>query len=398
MKNILYGDGIRDDAPAIQELLDQGLSEVALPVPAEHYAIGTTLRIRSGQTLRLGATTEIRLLPGSSCYMIRNAEPGAHDIALEGGIWDYNNKEQAPNPYKNWDFAVSHWDGKPDTVCRYREEEYSGCLMHFCGVKRLSLRNLTLKDPVTYSLQLSEVEYFTVENIFFDQNDGNPSPENMDGIHLDGGCRFGTIRDVKGTCYDDMVALNCDDNNDGPIEDILIDGVFGEHSLRGIRLLSTKSSLTRISVSNVFGTFYQNAVSLSYFYPFSGLRGQMEFVSIKNVFAEQAPRLPEYGKKGPHTFSLIWIDKNLDIGHLEIDGVFRREHLGATPTLAVRPGTKIRQLSVSDVTHRNETGTPVPAIVNEGEIGCLSLRNIVTYGDVLLENRGTVEERQGSGC
>ena len=29
----LYGDGIHDDYPAIQELIDSGVCEVALPVP-----------------------------------------------------------------------------------------------------------------------------------------------------------------------------------------------------------------------------------------------------------------------------------------------------------------------------------------------------------------------------
>ena len=29
----LYGDGIHDDAPAIQEMLDSGISAVILPVP-----------------------------------------------------------------------------------------------------------------------------------------------------------------------------------------------------------------------------------------------------------------------------------------------------------------------------------------------------------------------------
>ena len=52
---------------------------------------------------------------------------------------------------------------------------------------------------------------------------------------------------VKGVVTDDeKVKFSfpekiADDGFDGPIQDIQIDGVFGCHSLRGVRLLSTKS-------------------------------------------------------------------------------------------------------------------------------------------------------------
>ena len=49
----LYGDGIHDDAPAIQEMLDSGVSAVVLPAPKKNYAIGSTLVIHSGQSLVL---------------------------------------------------------------------------------------------------------------------------------------------------------------------------------------------------------------------------------------------------------------------------------------------------------------------------------------------------------
>ena len=43
IKNKLYGDGIHDDYPAIQEMLDSGMSCVYLPVPAKYYSISKTL-------------------------------------------------------------------------------------------------------------------------------------------------------------------------------------------------------------------------------------------------------------------------------------------------------------------------------------------------------------------
>ena len=81
----LYGDGIHDDTMAIQEMLDTKNSVVELPVPEKHYCISNTLEIYSNQTLKLGETTTIKLMPNSNCFMLKNAEHDAHDIAIVGG-------------------------------------------------------------------------------------------------------------------------------------------------------------------------------------------------------------------------------------------------------------------------------------------------------------------------
>ena len=75
----LYGDGIHDDAPAIQEMLDSGISAVVLPAPKKNYAIGKTLVIHSGQSLVLPEMTVIKLLPQSNCYMLINREGGEEE-------------------------------------------------------------------------------------------------------------------------------------------------------------------------------------------------------------------------------------------------------------------------------------------------------------------------------
>ncbi len=391
--NRLYGNGVQDDTAAIQELLDSGLSHIALPTPEKHYCISKTLKIHSGQTLSLGETTVIRLLPGSDCPMLTNAEKDAHDITVTGGIWDYDNLNQRPNPLRvdpTWWKTTSHFDGNYDKVVDYDLLGYMGVIMTFDHMTRFSIHDLTLKNPVTYCLRIAYTTYFTVENIRFDQNLGNPTAENMDGIHLDGGCRFGCIRNVQGTCYDDVVALNANDCWDGTIEDIQIDGVFGKDSLRGVRLLSVKDPVSRISISNVFGTFYQNAVAISFFYPKNGQRGTISQVSIRNIFAENAPRRPEYMKTGPYRFSQIWIDGALDIDCLTVSDVYRKETIGQVETVKVLPGAKIRTLSLSNILHRNETGVPIPLMTNKGEIERLYLYNVDPGEDQLLNNEGTI--------
>ncbi len=388
----LYGDGVHDDAPAIQEMLDSGICEVALPAPKVRYCIGTTLCVHSKQTLRLPETAEVRLLPNSSCPMLTNAERPAQDIVITGGIWNCNNIEQAPNPIKSEISRLAHMSGDPDYVATYELIGHLGVGMSFDHVDRFTIRDLTVKNPVTFSMRMAYMTHFTVENIRFDQNLGNPTAENMDGIHVDGGCHYGCIRNVQGTCYDDIVALNADDCYDGPISNIEVDGVFGENSLRGVRLLATKSEIKNISVSNVFGTFYQNCAVLAYFFPHIGTRGRMSHITFRNIHGSNAPRRPEYckGDNSHYFFSYIWVDDDIDIDHLLVDGLYRDEEIGNVETLKICKGARIHTLSLSNVLHQNRVGRPLPLLLNEGEIDRLYMYNVDAGEDTLLVNNGKI--------
>ena len=99
--NILYGNGIDDDFPAIQEMLDSGKSVVTLPAPEKHYVIGKTLKIHSDQELKTGRYTRIVLKDGANCAMLENADfdGGNKNVCVDGGIWDMNHNRQKPNPY-----------------------------------------------------------------------------------------------------------------------------------------------------------------------------------------------------------------------------------------------------------------------------------------------------------
>ena len=388
----LYADGNHDDTFAIQELLDSGVSEVILPPTKACYCISQTLKIHSNQTLRLGETTVIRLLPHSDCLMLTNAEKDAHDICVVGGIWDYDNVNQRPNPAKaEKDFwKKTHADGDFEKPVNYDVLGYLGCIMSFDHVVRFSIHDLTLKNPVTFCLRMAYMQYFTVENIRFDQNLGNPTAENMDGVHVDGGCRYGCIRNVQGTCYDDVVALNANDCYDGPIEDIEVDGVFGDHSLRGVRLLSTSSVVSGISISNVYGTFYQNCVGITFFYPKTGRRGNYGSIYIRNIRGCDAPRIPAYGKDDRYTMPFIWVDGDVDIDMLVVENVTRKEEIGLIPTIGVDAGSKIHRMSVANVYHRNYLEDPLPLMVNRGSIEKLYLSNLDAGKEEVFVNEGKV--------
>lgn len=390
----LYGDGIHDDTKAIQEMLDSGICEVALPAPKVRYCISETLRVHSGQTLRLPETAEIFLLADSSCPMLTNAQRPAHDIVITGGIWNCNNIEQAPNPVKIMlkENRPSHMNGDPNYIATYETIGNLGVGMTFDHVDRFTIRDLTVKNPVTFSMRMAYMTHFTVENIRFDQNFGNPTAENMDGIHVDGGCHYGCIRNVQGTCYDDIVALNADDCYDGPISNIEVDGVFGENSLRGVRLLATKSEIKNVTVSNVFGTFYQNCVVLAYFFPHIGTRGKMSHITFRGIHGSNAPRRPEYckGDNSYYFFSYIWVDDDIDIDHLTVDGLYRDEPIGNVETFKICKGAKIHTLSLSNILHQNRVGKPLPLLLNEGEIDRLYMYNVDAGEDEKLVNRGVI--------
>lgn len=398
----LCGDGIHDDTAAIQEMLDSGTSLVELPAPKVHYSISKTLKIHSNQTLKLPETATIKLAPKSNCFMLANAEKDAHDIVITGGIWDFDNINQDGNPFigpngytrnPEW-VALSHLSCDPNVTITYAQTDfYTGCIMRFSHITRFSVHDITFKNPVTFCLQMAYVTYFTVENVRFDQNLGNPTAENMDGVHIDGGCRFGCIRNVQGTCYDDVVALNADDLYDGPIEDIEVDGVFGEGSLRGVRILSTHSDVSGISVSNVFGTYYQNCVSISYFYPPSGVRGKFGHISLKNLYGSNALRIPECNKTpgyDKYMFSFVTVGGDVDVDFLSIDNLCRKESVAMVETIGIDPTSHIKTLSLSNIVQENDSGHPFPLLKNKGVIDKLYMYNVDSTTDDLIQNTGTI--------
>ena len=89
-----------------------------------------------------------------------------------------------------------------------------------------------------------------VTNGNFDFNLGNPLATNMDGVHLNGCCHHGVIRNLKGACYDDLVALNAYEGYAGPITDIVIDGLYAEDCRSAVRLLAIHEELKNIHIND----------------------------------------------------------------------------------------------------------------------------------------------------
>ena len=363
MKYTLYGDGIHDDTNAIQQMIDSSC-ELSLPVPEKFYLISKPLELPSKFKLKLPRFAEIRLAPGSNCVMAKNKtkinnhpkndtekiwsyldfySPDApcENIEIEGGVWNFNNKNQKANPISD-----GIWEPKG----------YSGYLMLFYNVKNLKLSHLTLKDPCTFSVTLDTVSYFSISDINFDFNDGNLYQSNMDGIHLNGNCHHGNIEKLFGTCYDDVVAMNANEGSAGTIHDISVRGIYTEGSYSAVRLLTSNAdcAVRNVHISDIYGTFYHFAVSFQHYFK-SEERGLIENVTLENVFAAKSdrnlvkfPRVHNY-----RNYGLIDFESHNDIKNLVVRNIHRSEYIDANPTILAAGDIMMENVVFDNITTEN---------------------------------------------
>lgn len=406
MKHTLYGDGIHDDYPAIQEMIDSGVCEVILPVPEKNYLISNTLILPSDFKLTLPRFAEIKLADNSNCHMVRNKmvpdyadrlpddlndvckhlwyyvneySPDAvtENIEICGGIWNCNNMNQLPNPEQT-------------KVCE--PHGFTGEGMLFYGVKNLKLSSITLKDPTHWGVSFDRVSYFTVEDITFDYNLGNPYAINMDGIHLNGNCHFGFIRNLKGTCYDDLVAINAHEGSRGSITNIEIDGLFAEGCHSAVRLLNVCNSVENIHISNVYGTYYQYCIGITRGYQ-GDVTGTFDNISIDHIYASKALRDGIYPWPNGFVYPLIYMEDAVRVRNLKITDVYRKEYNIPVQTIYTGWGAVVENLILDTIVSENHTGQEMPMFVNNGKVSKLTVKNLRTNGDPELIGQGVIEER-----
>lgn len=405
---VLYGDGIHDDFPAIQAMIDSGVCEVALPAPRVRYLISKTLTLPSHFKLSLPRFAEIRLADQANCFMVQSQtvskparrlaeginekcrffwhyvdelspdpEDACCNFEIEGGIWNFNNMNQQANPQQ--------------TGVLDRESYFLGHGMFFYNVRNFRLSNMTMKDPTNYCVMIDHASYFTFENIDFDFNYGNPYAVNMDGIHLNGNCANGVIRNLKGACYDDLVALNAHEGSCGDIKNIDIDGIFAENCHSAVRMLTVCSDVSNVRIANVYGTYYQYCIGFTKYY--AGLTtGRFDAIVLENISASKARRLPvqeTHMDDKQYVFPLIWIQEQTHVKTLSIHGVHRREYVNPVGTIVIDPNATVDCLSVQDVTLENHTGKPCAKLHNRGLIKML-LASGIDKDEIV--NHGTIEK------
>ena len=394
VKHILYGDGIHDDYYAIQEMIDSGVCEVNLPTPKNHYLISKTLVLPSNFKLTLPRFAEIKLADGANCLMVKNRmvldyadrlpedlnelwggqckhlwyyvneyspDVITENIEISGGIWNFNNMNQLPNPEQTEGFGPYG---------------YSGEGMLFYGVKNIKLTDMTLKDPVHWGVLFDRVSYFTVEDITFDYNLGNPMAINMDGIHLNGNCHFGKISNLKGACYDDLVAVNAHEGSRGPISNIEIDGLFAERCHSAVRLLTVNDDVENIHISNVYGTYYQYCIGFTKYYP-GQTTGVFQNISVNHIYASKASRDGIYPWPDTFIYPFVFMQDDIKAKNVEITDVYRKEYCNSVETIHIGHNAEIDTLVLSNIFTENHTDMEMPFMVKHGKVKGLITSNII---------------------
>lgn len=338
------------DTAFLQSLLDKGGSVL---IPAGNYTVDKTLEIPPYTYVKCEEGCVIRLADGANCPLLMNRFEGtdkpACRITVDGGVWDGNNVGQDRSAYTH---PLYSWG---QAVC-------------FAATRDLKLINMTIKDPNSFGITLTDTERFTVRDITFDCN---CLTGNQDGVHVNGWAKDGYIGNIMGNTNDDMVALNSDEGDflspNCDITNVVIDGVYGgDNGWTAVRLLSRNAHLRNISIRNIFGAYKYNAVSFTHWSGEPVGMGHFDNVVIENVFATCCRN------SGTGHGGLIWFQSDVsDVGTVIIRNMLRtesEEKKNATCTVTAGRNVKIRRLRVENMVQDIPDGKPLMAIAEGTEI------------------------------
>jgi hypothetical protein len=376
-----------DQTTAIQAILDRALT-------APLFLVWDCAVTAAG--LRVHPKTHIVALPGCGAKLkdsgnkplLQNANSKAYqttaivdivkdaDITIDGGIWHGNGVNQAHNS------TAEGWH-----VC-----------MRWMNVERLTLRNLIVYAPRTFSFHISNFLNVVIHQCEVDVV--NTTEYNRDGIHLNGPGSLVHITDFRAKTNDDAVAINADDivqqpdgspsvlapfAAGGAITDVHVDGLHMRGGKHCVRVLSGTSRADRIFLSNIsgqvgstflivdnyseiptylanagsgnFGTIVvsnchvQNTFTTSTYKACAiFVSANVEHLEIRNSTFDIAP-----GSSGP----LLLVDKTAttgtagDVRNLVLSGLRILEQTDrgntTTATFAIRGSARVRNLNVSDI-------------------------------------------------
>jgi len=345
------------DTSYIQSLLDK---HGEIRVPEGIYMIDEPLVIGDDTHLILTDKTVFKLSDGANCQIMINeglAKKYNKNITIEGGIFDGNNVNQ-----------VRHVQDFAEPLTAFDPDFYYGIMLRFVGMENFVMKNLTLKDPESYPVQISMVRNFTVENITFDYN---MLRTNMDGIHINGPAENGRICNIFGSTNDDMVALNCDDCYEteithGPINNIYVDNLHADNGYTAVRLLSCGSPLSNVTVKNVFGKYRYNAVSFTHHRVHEG-ECSLDNVHVENVRVSKVDAANDY--------AIIWFAEGTHTGKVTLKDIYREESIAsAANTIKIDKNTTVADLTIDNVKQNFLCGNAQELFKNSGIVDKLVIK------------------------
>ena len=375
---MLYGDGIHDDTLALQELLDKrGI--VTLDKPAT-YLVSKTLIIHSNTRFEISPGVTFVAAPMSRCALIENEHfrdttGRDENIEIIGGTWDGNCDAMGLD-------AVYEAEHRLDDP--FHPDTFKGKLIRFARIDRITLQRMTVKNPVSYGIQIADVYGFVVRDIFFDYNWHFGT---TDGVHINGPAYDGVIENLSGTTNDDMVSLTTYDEPHaevtlGEIANVYIHNICARNGYSGVRLLSGENyDLRNVRVDGIYGTYRHHAVVISNHNMRPG-RTWFEGVVLENIYASKSNTpLGEgcflYWEKYADQNAFISIGRGSICGDMVIRNVFRhQEHSTESPLILVSSKASIKHLYLENIRQTTGEGATAPFFDVRGEITELVERDV----------------------
>ncbi|MBR0458760.1 MAG: hypothetical protein IJJ26_05955 [Victivallales bacterium] len=369
-----------DDTSLLQQKLDQtGL--VCIDEPRV-YLLQRTLVIHSHTRLVAAPGVIFRAAPNSRCALIENehfASQGKErdeDIHLEGGLWDGNCDQMGLDPLE--ETAEHNRIGYA-----YDPAVFKGKLLRFAHVDHISLEKLTVKDPVSYGIQIADTHYFIVRDLLFDYNNHFGT---TDGVHINGPAAYGLIENIMGVTNDDIVSLTTVDEahaevSRGTIRDIEIRNISAENGYSGIRLLSCGEPMLHVRISGVYGSFRHNAVLISQHNVHPGEPIWFDDITVEHVHAHksgvrlQPPCHIRWEKDAIETLPVVWFAFGSRVGNATLRDIYRYEDTETdAPLVGLDPDVSVERLVLDNIAQSCKPGVTPPLIDNRATVRTLLQR------------------------
>lgn len=376
---MLYGDGLHDDTLSLQEMLDtRGI--VTLEKPGT-YLITKTLIIHSNTRFVLSPGAKLLAAPMSRCALIENEHfaGGGRDenIGIVGGIWDGNCDEMG---------LVAEYESEHRLDDPYSPALFKGKLIRFAHIDRISLTGMTVRNPVSYGVQIADVRGFVVRDFFFDYNWHFGT---TDGIHINGPACDGVIENLAGTTNDDLVSLTTYDEPHaevtlGPIENVVIRNLTARNGYSGIRLLSGENyPLRGVHIDGLYGTYRHHAVVISNHNARPG-RTWFDDLVIENVFACKSDTPLGEGchlkwEGSAPTDAFFYFGRDAVCGNVTMRNIHRHQEKSTpSPLFRFSSSCSIDRLLLDNVHQTTAEGVSAPLWENSGTIRTLIERDSIT--------------------
>ena len=369
---MIYGDNKHDDTEALQALLDE-CGIVTLSKPGI-YLVSRTLVIHSNTRFVLSPGAHILAAPYSKCALIENEHfrGGGRDENIEiiGGIWDGN----CDNMGLDGEYEAIHRLDDP-----YSPDLFKGKLIRFAHIDNIVLEKLTVKDPVSYGVQIGDVCGFVTRDIYFDYNWHFGT---TDGVHINGPACDGVIENLHGTTNDDMVSLTTIDESHaevsrGNISNVYIHNISAHNGYSGVRLLTTDGfDMTDIQINGVYGDYRHNAVLVSHHNMVPGARIWFDNITIEHVHASKSctplgDGCFRYWEKECYRGPVIWFEKGIRVGSAVVRDVTRHERSTVTCGYLIQldKNATFDRLLIENVYQTNAEGVNAPVLLKDATIG-----------------------------